>query len=67
MILKVQRPLAGAMNDVLIYNKDRSFSKLVPMTDDLRKMFKNKLKFYCEAELKTRELALGKIVPDYDW
>jgi hypothetical protein len=70
MIVKVQRPLASTIADppVLVYDQYRRCQTQIPMTDELRKRFGDKVKFYCTASPKGPSgVILGQIVPDRGW
>ena len=66
-IFKIQRPLAGDMCQVLVYNKDRSIESQVPMTTDLQKLFGSRAKIYHMAKVEGGELILGEPVEPQEW
>lgn len=68
MIVKLQWPITTTEDvpQILIYNQDRSFWSTYP-AKGYKKIFKNRLKFYCHAKFKNGELILGKEVRNQDW
>lgn len=71
MIVKLQRPLFSTVKNppALAYDQTRAVHCELPMTEALRKLFRNRAKIYCEAEVDAKgRLVIGKPVPDRrDW
>lgn len=68
MIVKVQRAVWPPDEDVLVYDKGRTFTIQVPFTSVLEALFGPKLKIYCEAErTEAGGLTLKHVVPDRSW
>ena len=66
MIIKLQRALNN--NNVLVYNKDRSFMGEQPATEAMLKLFGNKFKIYAKGELCGDGLfVIDRVVKDRDW
>jgi hypothetical protein len=64
---KLQRALFPADADVLAYDEHRRQQMTLPMTSELRRMFGDRVKIYCEAEIKNQTLKVAKVVPDRGW
>lgn len=67
MIIKIQRPLAGPHEEVLMYDRRRQHQRIVPMTGELRKLMGDRFKIYAEAEFKDGKWVIGKVAPDQSW
>lgn len=68
MIVKVQLPIGGNMevNPALVYDRDRSFQRYVPVGDVAERM-QDRPKAYFYATLKFGQLALGDEAPWQPW
>lgn len=73
LILKLQRPLGtsdGKLSEApfLAYDEKRRIIRDLPPTDQLRELFKmDEAKIYVEAELKGKDLILGRRVRPQPW
>ena len=66
-IFKLQRALFPPDADVLAYDEQHRHQVSLPMSDELRRLFSDRVKIYCEAEPNGRGLTIGKIVSDRGW
>jgi hypothetical protein len=66
-VFKLQRALFPPDADVLAYDERRRHEIVLPMTEQLRRLFGDRLKIYCEAEPNEQGLTVGKRVADRGW
>jgi hypothetical protein len=66
-VFKLQRALFPPDADVLAYDKWRRHQVTLPMSDELRRLFGDRVKVYCEAEPNGQGLTIGKRVADRGW
>lgn len=67
MIVKVQLPLAGAMTHALVYNKDRSYNKMLLITPALEEKMGGEKLAYFSSHSENGELILGRKRPVQVW
>ncbi len=72
MIVKIQRPLAGDLSNLLVYDKERTFELLVPVMSSegkwLLNCMRDKPKIYCVVQVdKDRVARINHIMADQDW
>jgi hypothetical protein len=71
-LYKFQRPLAGGMDQCLVYNESQSFMCFVPYAE-AKKLFEslgNPMKFYARATFHDKNLYVIDSIPakqEYDW
>ena len=67
IIIKVQRPFAGDMSRVLVYNQDKSIFAHLPYGEDVKRLIGDKLKIYCECDFENGVLGINKVIEDQPW
>lgn len=69
MIFKLQRPLFSTVPNapVLAYDQKRRHTQNLKMTKELRAMFGDKAKIFCECTVTDGVLAIGAVVHDRGW
>lgn len=69
MICKIQKPIVGSMADALVYNEDRSVLFHMPMTEEVRDLFRNgQLKVFHQCHIiEGGILNIGDRVKDPGW
>lgn len=67
MKVKIQRPIAPNNAPALLYSKDGTIYKFLPMDKVLRKAMGTALKKFFECTIEQETLVLHKEVEDEDW
>ena len=68
-IVKLQIPLSSNTPNpgALVYNKDRSYLAEIPITKQIRRLLKDRLKIYVLATIKNGVITLSDEQPAQDW
>jgi hypothetical protein len=69
IIAKIQRPLFSNTGNppAMAYDQARNFTIMLPVTDDLLKLFGEKMKIYAEVIRNGESLEIVRVVPDRGW
>jgi hypothetical protein len=68
-IVKLQIPLSSNTPNpgALVYNKDHSYLAEIPITKQIRRLLKDRLKIYVLATIKNGVITLSDEQPAQDW
>lgn len=67
MIVKVQISMVPRNSNVMVYNESETFICQFPADKDVLEKADGRFKFFCKAEIVSKELVLGEEVEDQGW
>jgi hypothetical protein len=71
VIVKVQVPISSSLPEneqlALIYNKDRSWEVMPPITDDIKRLMNGRAKVFFFVMLESNRLNFVREMPDQGW
>lgn len=69
-VFKLQLPVAsshGVIPEMLVYNENRSIKVHIPVTEEIKTLFKGRFKIFALASVKGKDLEIENLVKDPGW
>lgn len=69
LVVKIQQPLASSEPDpeAYVYDQNRRFQQLVPMSPELRELMGTRPKIYARVRLEGDGMTVEQVLPDQSW